>query len=835
MKRILFLAIFSAGIFGFTQAQINVHGCLTTVPGTTAAYKTVTISFDSLLSIPPITVTTDSNGCYSTNFTTNVTQGMVRASMFNCLGVLTSSFAYFGPTTTSMNINLTYCSSVVSGCQASFSFQNPVTNTVYFNNTSTGTSSSTVYTWNFGDGITSTNVNPSHTYATPGVYVICLNIYNQNTNCTSTYCDSVNIISTSIPCAANFSFQSTGLMANFYNSSTSPNPATLTYLWNFGDNTSSLMANPPHTYRAPGTYNVCLMISNTATGCYDTICKQIVVQAANPCSASFTTNIVGNTASFTSTSTGTNSATRMVWNIYGPNGINYVGTGTTFSKSGLAAGPYAICLNISDSTRNCQSTMCDSFIVNGTPIGNNGCRASFTYQVLNNSKTVVFYSRSYVNSPNAVLSWNFGDGNYGTGPIPSHIYTNNGTYWVCLTVIDSANGAICRNTLCDSVQITGNATTTCLPRFTFNTTGNNVAFQNTSSVSSSALFNWNFGDGSTTNIASPTHTYTQNGTYTVCLTVSDSTTNCTNTNCMVVTIGGNSITCDINGYVLRDSMGLAVDHASVKLYELSNNGVSLKQTVLSNSNGYYHFGLVTNGNYFIAAEADSMTPNYTQYLPTYFGNVYYWFNASLIHVCPSRNNANIHLIEVPVNGGTPNKIQGNVSTGSHRVNSMAGYRVLVLNSNKDIVATTITESNGTYTMNNIPNGTYQVAMDVPGLTPAVVTVQFGSVQHVASIDFTLNSTYILASINAQKNIYLLNANVYPNPVGDEFKIDFNLNSSSDVQIEILNVTGQVIFNRFLKSQIGNSTLLVNSQNWKDGIYMLRITTNEGVLFHKIKK
>jgi PKD repeat protein len=56
-------------------------------------------------------------------------------------------------------------------------------------NTSTGTG--LTYAWDWGDGSTGTGANPSHTYAAPGVYVICLTV--TGNGCTNTYCDSSTI------------------------------------------------------------------------------------------------------------------------------------------------------------------------------------------------------------------------------------------------------------------------------------------------------------------------------------------------------------------------------------------------------------------------------------------------------------------------------------------------------------------------------------------------------------------------------------------------------------------------------------------------------------------
>lgn len=82
-----------------------------------------------------------------------------------------------------------------SSCNASFYIAVDTSNpyNLYVVNNSTGTTVNTSYTWDFGDGNSSTLENPTHTYADFGVYYLCLTLYNALENCSSTYCDSIGL------------------------------------------------------------------------------------------------------------------------------------------------------------------------------------------------------------------------------------------------------------------------------------------------------------------------------------------------------------------------------------------------------------------------------------------------------------------------------------------------------------------------------------------------------------------------------------------------------------------------------------------------------------------
>lgn len=109
--------------------------------------------------------------------------------------------------------------------------------------------------------------------------------------------------------------------------------------------------------------------------------------------------------------------------------------------------------------------------------------------------------------------WDFGDGGTGTGLNPSHTYTAPGTYQVCLI----SNGPCESDTFCDSVTVT------CLPLVSgFGSTVNQLTIDFSESVNPEANgWLWDFGDSSTDSTQNPSHTYSTDGIYTVCLTVSN--------------------------------------------------------------------------------------------------------------------------------------------------------------------------------------------------------------------------------------------------------------------------------------------------------------------------
>ncbi len=116
-------------------------------------------------------------------------------------------------------------------------------------------------------------------------------------------------------------------------------------------------------------------------------------------------------------------------------------------------------------------------------------------------------------------SWDFGDGSTASGAQVDHTYAAGGTYSVKLTVTDDGGKT---NSTTKDVTINVNAA----PTAAFQTTCTERACSFDSSASADpdgtiASYAWDFGDGTTGQVANPDHTYAQDGTYTVTLTVTD--------------------------------------------------------------------------------------------------------------------------------------------------------------------------------------------------------------------------------------------------------------------------------------------------------------------------
>lgn len=222
--------------------------------------------------------------------------------------------------------------STVSGLNASF----------------TGSAASaTTWFWDFGDGATSTQQNPSHIYANSGTYTVCM-VATNSCGRDDTTCQSITVTCPTISPA--FSFSTTNLSATFTNTTPS---GTTGFHWNFGDGNTSTVANPSHAYSAPGTYIVCL-IAMSACG-NDTTCQTVTVTCVAPSSAfGFSAGTVG----WDFTDQSTNSPSNWFWD-FGDGSTSMIQNPTNHLFP--QAGTYTVCLIASNGCG--ADTSCQTLII----------------------------------------------------------------------------------------------------------------------------------------------------------------------------------------------------------------------------------------------------------------------------------------------------------------------------------------------------------------------------------------------------------------------------------------------------------------------------------------
>jgi len=377
---------------------------------------------------------------------------------------------------------------------------------VNFSDSSTG--NVTGWYWSFGDGGSSVLQNPIYVYGDTGTYQVYLIAYNNGCGDTSLLQNVVIL-----PPKAIFTF--TLSCTNYYTVQfTSTSDGADSLFWNFGDGSmdSSNIINPIHTYTATGPYTVSLTAYNYATGCSNTITATFTI--AEPIasySVAATTGCYPFSVILTSTS---QDAFTYYWDLGDLSSIIDTSTADTAAYTYNNTGQYFVTLIITD-VNGCKDTLIDT-------LGALGPYPYFYADTLTGCRPflVTFIDTSVSDSTLTQWVWDFGDGS----PIATtnndsiiHIYTVPGIYSVTMTITD-ANG--CVKTIIKTNYI---QPTFPYPAFTIDTFAckfDVLTFTSTGTAVGPTYL-WNFGDGNTSTLQSPTHAYANDSLYIVTLTVTD--------------------------------------------------------------------------------------------------------------------------------------------------------------------------------------------------------------------------------------------------------------------------------------------------------------------------
>ena len=324
--------------------------------------------------------------------------------------------------------------------------------------------------WNFGDGETSTEMNPVHTYMTPGTYTVTLRIENTLGNDTKTKTDYITVNPNTNPPIADFVASETTINMGSsvtFTDMTQNIPTSWSWTFNGGTPATSTEQNPTITYSEPGQYTVTLVATNaygsdteTKTAYINVIYPDVVMSNEDLYVCGGTYKDPGGDSSYENNLSYTQT-------IYPATSGAYVRL--TFNEFSLETAGYSGCydmLYIYDGTSTSAPVLVDGVCGNNNP-------GTVTATNADGALTIVFtsdYSQvstgwladisCYIQEPEAAFTatadgcshditltnessfatsylWDFGDGTTSTEANPTHTYAANGTYTIALTVTNS--------------------------------------------------------------------------------------------------------------------------------------------------------------------------------------------------------------------------------------------------------------------------------------------------------------------------------------------------------------------------------------------------------------
>ncbi len=432
-------------------------------------------------------------------------------------------------------------------------------------------SGATSYSWDFGDGGTSTAANPSYTYTAAGTYTVSQTVTNSCGSNTSTQLNYITV--TTPPCNAPVASLSGNPTSGDYpltvNFSDGSSNSPTSWAWDFGDGGTSSAQNPSYTYNSAGTYSVSLTATNSC-GSNSTTMTNYITVTTPPCNApvaSFSGSPTSGNAplavSFNDASS--NNPTSWAWD-FGDGGTSSA-QNPTYSYA--AAGTYTVSMTATNSCGSNSSTMTNYITVNSGPVTGEGFILSRNADFSTDDRTFGNAETMYVKMWSDQVDFNDisrarfelrnanGDkvrtnltnhfDNTYTGSFNMANLPTNDVDWEWKGEVKDNPGN--RYKPATFITITAGPPPAPVADFSGNPTSGfaplAVSFSDLS-TNSPTSWAWDFGDGGTSTAQNPSYTYASAGSYTVSLTATNA--GGTNTNTKVNYITANVCTAPTAGF-----------------------------------------------------------------------------------------------------------------------------------------------------------------------------------------------------------------------------------------------------------------------------------------------
>lgn len=340
---------------------------------------------------------------------------------------------------------------------------------------------------------------------------------------------------------------------------------------------------------------------------------------------------------------------------------------------------------------------------------------------------------------------------------------------------------------------------------------------------------------------------TTSGTY--CVTITNSF-GCEATSCYTFTLND-----FIEGYVTLDSTALGGGNNGVNTFlvyliehdqsagTLTAIDSMLVTSTPNNWGAFYSFTGLASGDYLVKAAIQPGSDQYDHYLPTYYGDVLYWDQATSITVPSTQNSWNIINMIYGTNPGGPGFIGGLIIDGANFTSNQVETRgdgdplenisVLLLTENDEPITHTVTDVNGEFEFPSVAYGTYKLVVEVLGKAQGIKFVTIGPDNPtVDDIYFEVNSEFVTKVEDVLNGETL---KVFPNPAGETLNVQVDIKASTQLNVSVTSLLGKQIISETLQFNEGTQTMTIQVNQLPSGVYFLNLSDGESILSRKIMK
>lgn len=259
------------------------------------------------------------------------------------------------------------------------------------------------------------------------------------------------------------------------------------------------------------------------------------------------------------------------------------------------------------------------------------------------------------------------------------------------------------------------------------------------------------------------------------------------------------------------------------LYKMTENGTVVDIFAdLTGDLGWFEYPELSSAFYIIKAEPNPNSSYYGNFLPTYYGDVLYWEDATVIHLTGSTDDADIHLVaatDMPQGTGS---ISGTVTNESDQPLT-AGVAVILQLSDTEEAAVAYTDAEGAFIFEGLGYADYRLFADIIGKTtvPMEITLNEGT-PSVSGISMVVTSQQVIFLGMEESEFVSGLSKPFPNPVTGQVSLVVNMLKPATLRVDLVDLMGRTIMQQTF-TMINSGKMDMDLSGLPAGIYSIRIS------------
>ena len=343
---------------------------------------------------------------------------------------------------------------------------------------------------------------------------------------------------------------------------------------------------------------------------------------------------------------------------------------------------------------------------------------------------------------------------------------------------------------------------------------------------------WDFGDGTTSNLQNPTHSYQSYGLFKIKFTVTAIVNNIpiksTITKQLYI---GETEYYHLGGHVFSEYFPIDDGRAYLYMIDSLNRYTSI-DTMTFDTLGYYYFFHIPKGDYVVKVEPTYESEYYGKLMPTYFGDKPFWEEAETIHLKHTNWECNIKLMEpngiFDGEGGLGGKVEYINLPHSYQELFVEGVHIYLFDDSNNLLTCKYSDSSGDFSFDFIELNTYWLYPEIAGVHAEKIRMELTpEIPIISDIEILIDVygiDYIFpgGEIDSDEIVGL----PYPNPVSGTLSLPVYSMPGSKLAIDIFDMYGNKIFSKQVDLMTNHSNYQVSTANIKSGTYIIRAVVNE---------